>query len=258
MKTKTTITLLLLFIIGIGVVAQTQTVLTGTDAIFAKKLSKDDLIAISAVKSPPSGTMPTKILVLDCSEIICDGQSTKDTVWQETQNWEYFGQSFVANMIFNPKSYLTEEGLDSSICVGYVLNFANMNEKFSNSYHNKKSVTYKTIKMILKDKSYHEGIYLWLKPAFVLVWKTFNEKFHDFFRGVINYVKTFDFNAEKKYYEKLKREDRVWEFTSYENNGKYDARRKAKAWIFRRIYFDGWDFSYVLKWVNRIEKEIMV
>jgi hypothetical protein len=253
----------LFFFCGIVAHAQTGIVLTGHDA-GRGELNETELLAISAVKRP-SCVMPTKTLTLDLSGVIWDGerdslgnQILRDTAWRETQSWQYFGQSFIANMMFNPKVYRTEEGLDSAVCVGYVLCFANINEEFSNAYGNKNSVTHKTIKTILKDKSYHEGIYQWLKPAFVSVWKTFGEDVRDFFRGVIAYVKTFNYDTEKKYYEKLKTEDRMGKFTCYEPNGKYDARRKAKAWIFRRIYFDGWDFSYVLKWTNRIEKEIMV
>lgn len=232
-----------------------------------KEFNSSELSAISAVKVPAC-KLPTKQLTLELSQSYWTGKYDiegepirKDTAWQEIQSWQYFGQSLVANGLYNIKAYTWQGKIDSGVCVGYVLGFANMNESFSNAfwYFNKKdNITKKTIKTILKDKSYHEGIYQWLKPALVLAWKSLGQDVHDFYKGLITYVKTFNYDAEKKYYESLKSKKQENKFTSYEPNGKYEVRRKAKAWIFRRIYFDDWDFQYALKWLNRMEKEIML
>ena len=163
--------------------------------------------------------------------------------------------------MYNIKTYSPLDKEIHTACVGYVISFANINEVFSNtfSYSNgSNNLTRKTIIMILKDKSYHPGVYQWLKPSLVSAWNTLDKKYQSFYHELITYVKTFDYVSEKKYYETLKKNNQLNKFTSYEPNGEYDLRRKAKAWVFRRIYFDGWDYQYVLKWVKIFETEITV
>jgi hypothetical protein len=220
--------------------AQTNIVLTGFDKEVCGDIKKQSALdAIVAVKEPTC-KMPTLLI----------------TVEKGTQSWQYFGQSFIANALFNVRPYNElSYKVDPAVCVGYVLTFSSMNERFYVS-----SIARKTIKTILKDKSYHERIYQWLKPALILAWKALGGDLQIFYKNLIVYVKTFNYAAEKKYYESLKVKgwEKELDFTIYEPNGKEEDRRKAKAWIFRRIYFDGWDFAYVLKWTKRFEKEIML
>jgi hypothetical protein len=212
--------------------------------------------------------MPTKELVIQRRAVTWDGkydaqgkEIVKDTSWQEIQTWQYFGQSLIANGLYNIeayRSYIEEGRIFVGACVGYVLRFANMNEGFSNafSFEKQDNATKKSIKSILRDKSYHEGIYQWLKPALVLAWRTLGSDVKEFYVGLVAYVETFDYSVEKKYYESLT-ESEKWRFCAYEPDGRPDDRRKAKAWIFRRIYFDGWDLAYTHEWINRFTKEVM-
>jgi len=246
--------------------AQSDIVLKGYDNK-GDELNEYEWQAIAAVKNPVC-KMPTKSLAIKHYGLVYSDEYdslgflvSRDTVLRKDQSWQYFGQSFIANALYSLKSYRHDDGLDSGVCVGYVLDFGALNSDFSNSYSwtkTENNPTKNTIKTILKDKSYHEGIYQWLKPALILAWICLGEEFHSFYRGLIYYVRTFDYENEKKYYKGLKINNKEYLFTSYEPNLRDDPRRKAKAWVFRRMYFDGWDFAYVLKWINRIEKEIMI
>lgn len=235
---------------------QNTTVLKGYD----KKdyFNKAQLGAISAIKEPTC-KLPAKSLVFN--------MENKGTIEQKIFSWQYFGQSLISNALYNIHSY-SGDGVDSNVCVGYVLDMTNVNNFLANLFSQfvpQGDPADKTLRTIIKNKVYHEGVYQWLKPGLALAWKSLEKRFYDFYKGSISYIKTFDYLSEKKYYERLKNEgvnkngdSAMQKFTSHEPSGKYDSRRKMKAWVFRRIYFDNWDFVYVLSWIKRIEKEVMV
>jgi hypothetical protein len=215
--------------------------------------------AIQAVKKPGCN-LTAEMLVIEAKEV--SGLIAPE----ETQSWQYAGQTWVGNMLvvtnqWNDSGFKKYGRFDSSICIGYVLNFVAMNSILGNEFSwskNKQNPARLAIKDLLKDQKWHECVYAWLKPALKLVWATFSPELKDFYRGTIKYVRSLNYEAEKKYYGEVLKAGQEWKFCGYEPNGKYDPRRKAKTWFFRRMYFDGWSWDYCLAWLEKIEKEIMI
>lgn len=232
-------------------------------------LNNAQKMAICAV-AEPTFKMPTDSLILEVmqeddswnGEYDDNGERvrTYSVSSRKVQTWKYFGQSIMANGLYGLRYNSDTNNIDSETCTRFIWVFGDFNEPLSNAFHSqvyRKNATEKSIKTLLKDKTYHTKVYQWLKPSFILAWKSFSTSLKNTYKGLFAYVRTFNYADEKKYYLKLKGEGKLWDFIYNEPNGSPNACRKAKAWVFRRIYFDGWDFAYVLKWMKTIETEIM-
>lgn len=228
--------------------------------------------------------MAASTLVMQAQDIVLKGYDAKDLPEAEKQalrkigppsfqlpveypckqrdgsamTWQYLAQAKISNFMYNIREYSSATEVDKAVACGYsVFGLANHTETFANLFsHDKDEQTVQTIFTIYMTQSYHDLLYVWMKPSLTAAWAAQEPRFKDTFREmmsyIVSYLNTLDMEKETAYFK-----EKEAEFAYRDRLGEGSPYRKGAAWCFRRIQAGHMDKAYILSWCDKINKEIM-
>lgn len=124
------------------------------------------------------------------------------------------------------------------------------------------------LKNNFNDTAWVENSFLELLPLIKQSWYLLDKETRDLYISIIrhceNYLKSFDFEQEKKYYAQLILLEQEEKFTSKscKSNSNNDYR-KAEAFIFRRIYDakennGNWTKKWAVKMLRKVRRSLLI
>jgi hypothetical protein len=205
---------------------------------------------------------------------VYDSNTKRDTLVTINDQWKSMVINYIQGTICdpyhytdvdfdNPKKVSVPEGV---VCAYGFLGLGNQTESLGieKAFYTKDKEIMSTVYSIYKNHSVHNSIFNWLKPSlkksWILLGKEYKKAYREMIDYMIQYLSTFDLKKEDQYFKSLhvQGKDAEHSFLARDRFGKTSWYRKGSAWCYRRIKAEHMDKDYIMKWLNKIKKEIMV
>ncbi len=113
---------------------------------------------------------------------------------------------------------------------------------------------------VLSSEKLRKIMYKWAKPTFIQAYKKLSLENKAVYKELIELgverINNFDYEEELAYWEKLKEEEKEYNFTWRNSKEEAVKFRKLDAFIFRRMHMDGMTKEQVKEWALQIQKDI--
>ncbi|MDF1549110.1 MAG: hypothetical protein P1P88_14895 [Bacteroidales bacterium] len=180
---------------------------------------------------------------------------TNSNSLKEKKIWDVFLKRSVAAFLTEPKSY----AYNKKVALVYgVLNLGNFDVFY---YH-------EALKNNMNDTAWVENSFLELLPLIKQSWYLLDKETRDLYISIIkhceNYLKSFDYEQEKKYYAQLILLEQEDKFISNScKSTSINEFRKAEAFIFRRINDakenqGNWTKKWTMKMLRKLRRSLLI